>query len=99
MYFVKHHNGAKFSITVFVLNQPSNYNVCSRIRASLHFSQNTPYYGFLVHVLHSLLGKNQFRSKICVRFQTFSNAEFYAVDTVSDISPQQLHNFHCINST
>jgi hypothetical protein len=58
-----------------------------------------PFYGFHVHVLYSLLGTNQFPSKICVRFQIFSNPEFYAVDMFSDISPRQLYHFHCINST
>ena len=42
-YADKHHNDARFSIPVFMLHQPSNYDVCTSITASLHCSQNTTF--------------------------------------------------------
>lgn len=40
------------------------------------------FHAIVVHVLHSLVGRNQSPSKFCVHSQTFCSVELYKVDTL-----------------
>jgi hypothetical protein len=90
----RNHHGAEFSIPVSVLHQSSG-KFC--VYLYLGFAALLPEYhlhAFVVHVLHSLVGRNQSLSKFYVRSQMFCDVELCEVDIAVGITPQQPCHFH-----
>lgn len=84
--------GGNPQITVFMLRQSH-----SRTGLSVGFAVLTPGYESQLHVLYSLVRRNQPPTKFCVYSQMFCDVEFCEVGVVAGIPQEQPNHFHWRN--